>query len=108
MVQTLKPLDSGEADYVVVRPICIGGKRVEVGASVSLTKVQGTELAAASKVALEGTPAAKAAQDTARAAARAAKAAAAKAAEEAAAKAASEAQAPGDTSSTNPNKEPAP
>lgn len=80
MVQTLKPLDSGHATYVVIRPICIGGERVEPGASVQLTKVQGTELAAASKVALDGTAAAKAAQDAAKAAARAAKAAAAKAA----------------------------
>lgn len=77
MVQTLKPLDSGQATYVVIRPICIGGERVEPGASVQLTKVQGTELAAASKVALDGTAAAKAAQDAAKAAARAAKAAAA-------------------------------
>lgn len=73
MVQTLKPLDSGQTTYVVIRPICIGGERVEPGASVQLTKVQGTELAAASKVALEGTPAAKAAQDAAKAAAKAAK-----------------------------------
>ena len=80
MVQTLKPLDSGQATYVVIRPICIGGERVEPGASVQLTKVQGTALAAASKVALDGTAAAKAAQDAAKAAARAAKAAAAKAA----------------------------
>ena len=75
MVQTLKPLDSGQATYLVIRPICIGGERVEPGASVQLTKVLGTELAAAAKVAADGTPAAKAAQDAAKAAAKAAKAA---------------------------------
>lgn len=68
MVQTLKPLDSGQATYLVIRPICIGGERVEPGASVQLTKVLGTELAAAAKVAADGTPAAKAAQDAAKAA----------------------------------------
>ncbi|MEY2686553.1 MAG: hypothetical protein RL375_751 [Pseudomonadota bacterium] len=77
MVQTLKPLDNGLATYVVLRAICIGGDRVEPGASIQLTKVQGTELAAAAKVAADGTPAAKAAQDAAKAAAKAAKAAAA-------------------------------
>lgn len=83
MVQTLKPLDSGLATYVVLRAICIGGDRVEPGASVQLTKPQGTELAAAAKVAADGTPAAKASQDAAKAAAKAAKASAGKAADKA-------------------------
>lgn len=79
MVQTFKPLDSGLATYVVLRAICIGGDRVEPGASVQLTNQQGTELTAAAKVAADGTPAAKAAQDAAKAAAKAATKAAAEA-----------------------------
>lgn len=83
MVQTLKTSEPATAGYVVLRPIFVGGQRCEVGATVQLTKPQGSELAAAAKVAAEGTPAAKAAQDAAKAAAKAAKASASKTADKA-------------------------
>ena len=80
MVQTIKAQDSGLRAFVVLRAICIAGERVEPGASVSLSKVVGSELAAASKVAPEGSDAANAAKEAAHAAAQAAKKAGAKAA----------------------------
>jgi hypothetical protein len=36
--------------YTVTRAMCMDGQRVEVGATVHLTRVQGTELCAAGKV----------------------------------------------------------
>ena len=36
--------------YTVIRAMCMAGERVEVGATVHLTGVQGTELCAAGKV----------------------------------------------------------
>lgn len=74
MVQTLKSQDSGLRAYVVLRAIFIGGQRVEPGAQLQLTRALGTELAAANKVAAEGTPAADQALQAAAAAVRAAKA----------------------------------
>ena len=74
MVQMLKTQEPATRAYVVLRAICIQGARVEPGASLQLTKPIGTELAAASKVALEGTDAANAAVKAAKAAAKAAKA----------------------------------
>jgi hypothetical protein len=70
----LKTQEPATRAYVVLRAICIQGARVEPGASLQLTKPIGTELAAASKVALEGTDAANAAVKAAKAAAKAAKA----------------------------------
>ena len=51
MVQTDTPKAAEVSAYVVLRPICMGGERVEVGGIVQLTRQQGTELAAAAKVA---------------------------------------------------------
>lgn len=51
MVQTAKPTSpAGEADYEVVRAICINGERVEPGAVVRLVRVVATECIAAGKV----------------------------------------------------------
>lgn len=51
MVQTVKPTSpAGEADYEVVRAICINGERVEPGAVVRLARVVATECIAAGKV----------------------------------------------------------
>lgn len=36
--------------YTVTRAICMAGERVEIGSTVYLTRVQGTELATAGKV----------------------------------------------------------
>ena len=62
MVQMLKAQEPTTRSYVVVRAICIDGKRVEPGATVQLSRTTGTELAAASKVAPEGSDAANAAK----------------------------------------------
>ena len=75
MVQTLQAQDNGMRSYVVLRAIFIAGERVEPGAAVSLSRIVGAELAAANKVAPDGSPAAEAAREAARAAAKAAKAA---------------------------------
>lgn len=75
MVQMLKTQEPATRAYVVLRAICIQGARVEPGATLQLTKPVGTELAAASKVALEGTDAATAAIAAVKAAKAAAKAA---------------------------------
>lgn len=61
MVQTTKPAEPKASPYVVLRPICMDGDRVEVGATVELTRLQGTELETAGKVAPAGSPAADAA-----------------------------------------------
>jgi hypothetical protein len=51
MVQTVKPATpAAEADFEVLRPICINGERVEVGAVVRLSRVTATECMAAGKV----------------------------------------------------------
>lgn len=76
MVQMLKTQEPATRAYVVLRAICILGARVEPGTTVQLAKPIGTELGAASKVALEGTEAANSAKATAAAAAKAIKAAA--------------------------------
>jgi hypothetical protein len=41
---------TGPSPYTVLRPICIGGERVEAGTVVMLTPVVGSELRAANKV----------------------------------------------------------
>lgn len=53
MVQTVTKSTAPEP-YTVLRPICIGGERVEVGTVVMLTAVVGSELRAANKVAPGG------------------------------------------------------
>jgi hypothetical protein len=51
MVQTVKPTSpAGEADFEVVRAICINGERVEPGTVVRLARVTATECIAAGKV----------------------------------------------------------
>ena len=51
MVQTVKPTTpAGEADFEVVRAICINGERVEPGTVVRLARVTATECMAAGKV----------------------------------------------------------
>lgn len=75
MVQMLKTQEPATRAYVVLRAICIQGARVEPGTSLQLTKTVGTELAAAQKVAANGTDAANAsiaAVKTAKASAKAA------------------------------------
>jgi hypothetical protein len=62
MVQTaIKPTEPDTKPFVVLRPICMAGERVEIGETVELTRTQGTELATATKVAPAGSPAADAA-----------------------------------------------
>lgn len=53
MVQTVAK-STGPSPYTVLRPICIGGERVEAGTVVMLTPVVGSELRAANKVAPGG------------------------------------------------------
>lgn len=53
MVQTVAKSTAPEP-YTVLRPICIGGERVEAGTVVMLTAVVGSELRAANKVAPGG------------------------------------------------------
>lgn len=48
IIATVKPDDL--QPYTVTRAICMAGERVEVGAEVMLTRVQGTELFHAGKV----------------------------------------------------------
>lgn len=43
--------------YTVTRAICMGGERVEIGETVYLTRVQGTELCTAGKVTPGAAPA---------------------------------------------------
>ena len=62
MVQMLKTQEPATRAYVVLRAICIQGERVEPGTTVQLIKSIGTELAAAVKVAPEGSDAANAAK----------------------------------------------
>lgn len=50
MVQTIKPTQTGEADYEVTRAICINGERVEVGQVVRMSRTVATECMAAGKV----------------------------------------------------------
>lgn len=50
MALTMIPKDSAAVQAVVLRPICIGGERVEVDAIVTLTANQYAELRAAAKV----------------------------------------------------------
>jgi hypothetical protein len=51
MIQTVKPTSpAGEADFEVVRAICINGERVEPGTVVRLSRVVATESMAAGKV----------------------------------------------------------
>ena len=47
---TTTPAAEALQPYTVTRAICMAGERVEVGATVHLTRVQGTELCAAGKV----------------------------------------------------------
>ena len=47
---TTTPAAEALQPYTVTRAMCMGGERVEVGATVHLTRVQGTELFAAGKV----------------------------------------------------------
>lgn len=62
MVQTaIKPTEPETRPFVVLRPICMAGERIEIGETVELTRTQGTELATAAKVAPAGSPAADAA-----------------------------------------------
>lgn len=53
MVQTVAK-STDPSPYTVLRPICIGGERVEAGTVVMLTPVVGSELRAANKVAPGG------------------------------------------------------
>lgn len=60
MAVTSKPIESADtkAKYTVLRAICIAGERVEVGASVEMTRSQYNEAVAAGKVGpYEGEPA---------------------------------------------------
>jgi len=50
--------------YTVTRAICMAGERVDIGATVFLTRVQGTELATAGKVTPGATPQVDAAKPT--------------------------------------------
>lgn len=68
MVQTLQAQDSGMRDYVVLRAIFIDGDRVEPGTGVKLSRIVGAELAAANKIAPDGSAAAEAARKAAKAA----------------------------------------
>ena len=47
---TTTPAAQEVQPYTVIRAMCMAGERVEVGATVHLTGVQGTELCAAGKV----------------------------------------------------------
>ncbi len=47
---TTTPAAEALQPYTVTRAMCMAGQRVEVGATVHLTRVQGTELFAAGKV----------------------------------------------------------
>lgn len=58
-VITAKGTDAPQP-YTVLRAICIQGERVEPGATVQLTRLQYTELAAAAKVGPHVPPPAKA------------------------------------------------
>ena len=75
MVQTVAKSTAPEP-YTVLRPICIGGERVEVGTVVMLAAVVGSELRAANKVARCSAADLPAEAKPAKAAARAPKAAA--------------------------------
>ena len=74
---TTTPAAEALQPYTVTRAMCMGGERVEPGATVHLTRTQGTELFAAGKVtpgaAIEAAPdkPAKAPKATAKAAAQA-------------------------------------
>lgn len=50
MAQTINPKEAASAQYTVLRPICMAGERVEIGATVELTPAQYTDLKAAGKV----------------------------------------------------------
>lgn len=50
--------------YTVTRALCMAGERVEIGATVYLTRAQGTELASAGKVTPGAAPQADAAKPT--------------------------------------------
>lgn len=50
MAQTIPSKEPATAQYTVLRPICMAGERVEVGATVELTPGQYAELKAAGKV----------------------------------------------------------
>ena len=47
---TTTPAAQEVQPYTVIRAMCMAGERVEVGSTVQLTGVQGTELCAAGKV----------------------------------------------------------
>lgn len=51
MAQTNKPPAAAEADYIVLRAICLQGEPVKVGTIVTLSRVVGSELMAANKLA---------------------------------------------------------
>ena len=51
MAQTIKPTAPAEADYIVTRAICLHGEPVKVGTIVTLSRVIGSELMAANKLA---------------------------------------------------------
>lgn len=50
MALTMTPTSSSAVQAVVLRPICIGGERVEPGAEITLTAMQYAELRSAAKV----------------------------------------------------------
>lgn len=50
MAQTISSKEPATAQYTVLRPICMGGERVEPGDTVVLTQGQYAELKAANKV----------------------------------------------------------
>ena len=62
---TTTPAAEALQPYTVTRAICMAGERVEVGATVHLTRVQGTELFAAGKVTPGAAPSAEPAAEAA-------------------------------------------
>ena len=62
MVQTVAK-STDPRPYTVLRPICLGGERVEVGTVIVISPTLGSELVAANKVAPGGVVAAPAADD---------------------------------------------
>ena len=50
MAVAAKTKDQDVQDFEVLRAICMHGERVEVGATVQLTRAQGIEMASAGKV----------------------------------------------------------
>ena len=56
MAQTIQQAAGTEADFEVLRPICMAGQRIEIGSVVRLTRTIGTEAMAAGKVRLWEAP----------------------------------------------------